>query len=57
MSGSKKKISGLITVAMMQSLIKLPNLRIIGDNFGTVIIDECHHIPAKSFREVITPTG
>jgi superfamily II DNA or RNA helicase len=53
-SGSKKKISGLITVAMIQSLIKLPNLNAMGDDFGTVIIDECHHIPAKSFREVIT---
>lgn len=53
-SGSKKKISGLVTVAMMQSLIKSPNLKTIGDNFGTVIVDECHHIPAKSFREVIT---
>ncbi|MCL4385379.1 MAG: DEAD/DEAH box helicase family protein, partial [Cyanobacteria bacterium] len=47
-SGSKKKISDLITVAMIQSLVKSPNLKIIGDNFGTVIIDECHHIPAKS---------
>ena len=23
------------------------------DKFGTIIIDECHHIPAKTFREVI----
>ena len=25
----------------------------LANAFGTVIIDECHHIPAKSFREAI----
>lgn len=26
----------------------------IGDLFGTIIVDECHHVPAKTFRETIT---
>lgn len=26
----------------------------ITNAFGTIIIDECHHIPAKTFRELIT---
>jgi superfamily II DNA or RNA helicase len=52
--GSKKKFSDTITVGMIQSLIKLPNLKDVSELFGTIIIDECHHIPAKSFRQVIT---
>ena len=40
--------------AMIQSLAKFSGLKEIGERFGTVIIDECHHVPAKSFRSVIT---
>lgn len=55
-SGSKKIIGKEITVAMMQSLIKMEGVEKekITNTFGTIIIDECHHIPAKTFRELIT---
>jgi len=49
-SSSKKKVSKYITVAMIQSLAKLKDL---SESFGTIVIDECHHIPAKSFRQTI----
>ena len=42
-----------ITVAMIQSLSR-GNHSELRNQFGMVIVDECHHIPAKSFREVIT---
>jgi len=32
----------------------MDNLKEISDNFGLIIVDECHHIPAQSFRKVIT---
>jgi superfamily II DNA or RNA helicase len=44
----KQKIGKQITVAMIQSLEAMDELQV-----GTVIIDECHHIPAKTFREAI----
>lgn len=55
-SGSKKTLGKEITVAMMQSLIKMEGeeKEKITNAFGTIIIDECHHIPAKTFRELIT---
>lgn len=49
----KDKIGKEITVAMIQSLTR-GDLTELKDRFGMVIVDECHHIPAKSFREVIT---
>lgn len=49
----KYKIGKEITVAMIQSLTRR-DLSELRNKFGMVIIDECHHIPAKSFREVIT---
>jgi len=51
--GNKKNISKIITVAMMQSLVKYPSLKDIGELFGTIIVDECQHIPAKSFKQLI----
>lgn len=55
-AGGKKTIGKEITVAMMQSLIKIEGeeKEKITNAFGTIIIDECHHIPAKTFRELIT---
>lgn len=54
-SGSKKKLGKQVTVAMMQTLTRLePNeIAQITSKFGVIIIDECHHIPASTFREVI----
>lgn len=49
----KKKIGKHITIAMIQSLSRIDDYSEISNAFGTIIIDECHHIPAKSFREAI----
>jgi superfamily II DNA or RNA helicase len=49
----KDSIGKEITVAMIQSLARGTRSD-LSNQFGMVIVDECHHIPAKSFREVIT---
>lgn len=49
----KKKIGKHITIAMIQSLSRIDDYSEISNAFGIIIIDECHHIPAKSFRETI----
>jgi len=49
----KFKIGKEITVAMIQSLSRNAEIEKISGSFGTIIVDECHHIPAKSFREAI----
>jgi len=52
----KSKIGKSITVATIQSLSKELN-KIENGNiesaFGTIIVDECHHIPAETFRNTI----
>ena len=52
-SANKKKVSKFVTVAMIQSLMRFPDLKALSESFGTILIDECHHIPAKSFRKVV----
>lgn len=53
-SGTKKKIGKQITVATLQSLVRYKKIQEIIDSFGIIIIDECHHIPAKTYRELIS---
>lgn len=52
-SGVKKTVGEKITVAMMQSLIRMENISELTNRFGVIIVDECHHVPAKTFRELI----
>lgn len=52
-SGAKKKIGTQVTVGLLQSLARKKDLTEIKDRFGTIIVDECHHIPAMSFRKVV----
>jgi len=53
---NKKTIGKKITVAMLQTLSNVDDFtKDLGlDNIGLVLVDECHHIPAKTFRKVIT---
>lgn len=56
LTGRKKKVGNKITVAMVQSLTRLSeaDLNNLTDKFGMIIVDECHHLPAKSFRNIIS---
>ncbi|MEN9487182.1 MAG: hypothetical protein RIR56_870, partial [Bacteroidota bacterium] len=53
LSGSKKKITGKIDLAMLQSLSKMDDLTEIMESYSQIIIDECHHIPASSFEDIL----
>ncbi len=50
----KAKIGKQVTVAMIQSLSKKLDDPEISKTFKTIIIDECHHIPAKSYAATIS---
>lgn len=52
--GVKKEFGEEITVGLLQSFSRKGDLSEIKNKFGTIIIDECHHVPAKTFREVVT---
>ncbi len=53
--GGRVKVGEKITIGTIQSLAKC--LKKDGDKFreafGTILVDECHHIPADSFRSTI----
>lgn len=47
----KAKIGNHITIATIQSLPKY--IDTLYDKFGTILVDECHHVPAESYRNTI----
>ncbi len=53
----KNKVGKKITIATIQSLSKelgKTDAENILTAFGTIILDECHHIPAETFRNTIS---
>jgi len=51
---TKKSVQSPITVAMVQTLARVGNWEPLKSAFGTLIVDECHHMPARMFRDVVT---
>lgn len=51
--GGKAKPTGKIDIAVMQSLSRQGKINPIVENYGHVIIDECHHIGAASFDAIL----
>ena len=53
LGGSKSNLSGFVDIAIMQSLISGDEVRELVKDYGMVIVDECHHISAISFEQVL----
>jgi len=51
--GGRKKPSGRIDIAVMQSLSRREDLGELLDQYGQVIVDECHHLSAFSFERIL----
>ncbi len=53
LGGSKNNLSGVVDIAIMQSLISGDEVRDLVKDYGMVIVDECHHVSAVSFEQVL----
>lgn len=51
--GGRKKPSGKIDIAVMQSLSRREDLAELLDGYGQIIVDECHHLSAFSFEAIL----
>lgn len=52
--GGKKNIGNKITIGMIQTLARdIELLTSVSQEYGLVILDECHHLPASTFLKVI----
>ncbi|MBO9745968.1 DEAD/DEAH box helicase family protein [Xanthomonas phaseoli pv. dieffenbachiae] len=54
--GGKPKPTGRIDIAVMQSLSRQGEVNPLIENYGQVIVDECHHVGAVSFDAILKRT-
>ena len=53
LGGAKNNLSGFVDIAIMQSLNSKDEVRELVKDYGLVIVDECHHVSAVSFEQVL----
>ena len=53
LSSTGNKLHGIIDVALMQSCIAENEAKSFVKDYGMVIVDECHHVSAVSFEQVL----
>ena len=51
--GGRDHPSGIVDVAMLQSLARRDDLPELFARYPHLVVDECHHIPAQSFERVV----
>ncbi len=52
LGGGRKKLTGRIDVAIIQSLVRKGVVKDLVADYGHLVIDECHHLSAQSFEQV-----
>jgi len=50
--GGRTKPTGLLDVAVIQSMVRNGVVNDLAGNYGHLIVDECHHLSAQSFEQV-----
>jgi superfamily II DNA or RNA helicase/very-short-patch-repair endonuclease len=50
--GGRKRFTGALDVALLQSLVRKGEVDDRVADYGHIIVDECHHLPAYSFEQV-----
>jgi superfamily II DNA or RNA helicase len=53
LGGGQKKLTGALDVALIQSLVRKEMVDDRVADYGNLIVDECHHISARSFELVV----
>lgn len=52
-SGGKDTREGFVDIAILQSLTSSSQIHELVQNYGMVIVDECHHVSAAGFEQVL----
>lgn len=53
LGGGKNRLSGIIDIATMQSLVREGEVKALVKDYGMVIVDECHHVSAFSLEQIL----
>lgn len=53
LSSTGNKLHGIIDIALMQSCISDNEAKPFVKDYGMVIVDECHHVSAVNFEQIL----
>ncbi len=53
LGAGKNRLSCIVDIAIMQSLNKGGDVKDCIKDYGMIIVDECHHVPAFSFEQIL----
>ena len=57
LSGSRKALSGIVDIALRQSLSRQGEVEDCVKDYGMIIADECHHASAFSYESILKTTA
>ncbi len=52
MAAGKDRLSSIVDIAIMQSMNINGDVKEMIKNYGMIIVDECHHVPAVTFEQI-----
>lgn len=55
--GGRRKLSGVVDVAMLPSLARRDDVAELTNGYGQVIVDECHHLAAAAYDHSVKQIG
>jgi superfamily II DNA or RNA helicase len=55
--GGRRKLSGVVDVAMLPSLARRDDVATLTSGYGQVIVDECHHLAAAAYDHSVKRIG
>ncbi len=53
LSAGKDRLNSIVDVAVMQSLYTKGTMKDVIQNYGMILVDECHHVPAVTFEQIL----
>ena len=56
LGGGKNTLSGIVDIAVMQSLSRQGEVKECVNNYGMIIADECHHASAFTYEQILKTT-
>ncbi|MBW1767723.1 MAG: DEAD/DEAH box helicase family protein, partial [Deltaproteobacteria bacterium] len=57
LGAGKNTLSGIVDIAIMQSISRLGEVKDCVKHYGMIIADECHHAPAFNYENILKTTN
>ena len=57
LGGGRNKLTGVVDIAMLPSLARREGIAELSENYGHIVVDECHHLAAAAYEHSVKPVA